>query len=54
MSNQKQKGSEWIEYIDEDLEIPIYICGNCGQSQLYKTNYCPDCGKKMKGTKDGD
>ena len=41
-------GNGWNDYWD-------YICSNCGKKYeradnvLYKSNYCPNCGVRMKG-----
>ena len=36
---------------------PVYgkPCSKCGyETELYKPNYCPNCGAKMNGGKDND
>jgi rubrerythrin len=30
----------------------FYRCSKCGYDHIGKTNYCPNCGAKMKGTDD--
>lgn len=39
----------WIENAPEYQNIdPPYICSECGNMHLRKTNYCDQCGAKME------
>ena len=65
---QMPKEGEWIE--SEDLESAMkgkVVCSICGEPQFaleltnefvrmknQKTNYCPNCGAKMKGENDAN
>ena len=32
------------------VEVPLYRCSACGHTPtVIKTNFCPDCGAKMRG-----
>ena len=43
----KQSEGEWIDV--EDTLLYRYKCSLCGEIKLGKmTNYCPNCGAKMK------
>lgn len=47
---KNQKTGYWIENAPEWQSIdPPYICSECGNFHLQKTNYCDQCGVKMKG-----
>ena len=44
------KTGHWIENAPECQNIdPPYICSECGNMHLRKTNYCDQCGAKMVG-----
>ena len=44
----KEKTGHWIENAPEYQNIdPPYICSECGNMHLRKTNYCDQCGAKM-------
>lgn len=44
----KEKTGKWIENAPEYQNIdPPYICSECGNMHLRKTNYCDQCGAKM-------
>ena len=45
---------EWEERPSEDwISIRRWYCSECGEWQTYgMTNYCPNCGAKMKGADD--
>ena len=46
-SAEPQTG-HWIENAPEYQNIdPPYICSECGNMHLRKTNYCDQCGAKM-------
>lgn len=45
---QEPKTGYWIENAPEYQNIdPPYICSECGNMHLRKTNYCDQCGAKM-------
>ena len=45
-----QKIGYWIDNAPEWQNIdPPYICSECGNFHLQKTNYCDQCGAKMEG-----
>lgn len=45
---ENQKIGHWIENAPEWQNIdPPYICSECGNFHLRKTNYCDQCGAKM-------
>lgn len=45
---RKQSEGEWIDV--EDTFLYRYKCSLCGEIKLGKmTNFCPNCGAKMKG-----
>ena len=49
---QLPKEGEWI---DEQRGRWIYAkCNLCGKVQDVRSNYCPNCGAKMKGENDGE
>lgn len=49
-SLENQKIGHWIENAPEWQNIdPPYICSECGNFHLRKTNYCDQCGSKMEG-----
>ena len=45
---------EWEERPSEDwISIRRWYCSECGEWQTYgMTNYCPNCGCRMKGADD--
>ena len=45
---------EWIERPSEDwISIRRWYCSECGEWQTYgMTNFCPNCGARMKGADD--
>ena len=44
----KEKTGHWIENAPEYQNIdPPYICSECGNMHLRKTNYCDQCGARM-------
>lgn len=50
-------GKEWIEEKRKILGYPItfYICPYCGYEPCEKYNFCPECGKDLRGGgEDGD
>ena len=49
-SLENQRTGHWIENAPEWQNIdPPYICSECGNFHLQKTNYCDQCGANMKG-----
>ena len=49
-SIENQKIGYWIKNAPEwQIVDPPYICSECGNFHLRKTNYCDQCGAKMKG-----
>lgn len=44
----KPKEGEWILQDDEDSTFLVYRCSDCNEAGAF-TNYCPNCGAKMKG-----
>ena len=48
IGEQEPKTGHWIENAPEYQNIdPPYICSECGNMHLRKTNYCDQCGAKM-------
>ena len=45
---RKIEQGEWI--VSGYYEGDIFDCSLCGEWSLEKSNYCPHCGAKMKGT----
>lgn len=45
------KRGEWI-YQFRDSENEEYKCSECGYPQGFESNFCPNCGAKMKGADD--
>ena len=46
---QEPRKGYWIENAPEYQNIdPPYICSECGNMHLRKTNYCDQCGAKME------
>ena len=41
----------WTVEGDEDYE-QFWVCSRCGAKMHFATNYCPNCGAKMKGVED--
>ena len=47
---ENQKIGYWIDNAPEWQNIdPPYICSECGNAHLRKTDYCEQCGAKMEG-----
>ena len=48
---RKQSEGEWEEklWIVFDSELVGYRCSECNTTWDAQTNYCPNCGAKMKG-----
>lgn len=43
----KQKAGKWIDV--NSLESSLWhACTECGETEFYATNYCPNCGAKME------
>ena len=48
---RKVKSGRWIEeLVDDGQGFPrtIYTCPFCNQTTDYDTNYCPECGARLK------
>lgn len=44
---QEPKTGRWIDV--ESLDSALwYVCSECGETDFYRPNYCPDCGAKME------
>ena len=43
----EQKSSVWV-YQLRDSENEEYKCFRCGDTQGYKSNFCPNCGADMR------
>lgn len=43
---QEPKTGHWIRVTD-DAGYLVWECDKCGWQQIFKTNFCPDCGAKM-------
>lgn len=48
------KRGEWIRSSDIDIAwgSKVYTCSNCGHKRDSETNFCPNCGARMKGADD--
>ena len=47
-----ERVGEWQVRVDGDmngLEWYVYGCSQCNEEYIHPTNYCPNCGAKMKG-----
>lgn len=42
---QEPKTGDWIEH--EVNLIEFFECDQCHHTEVYATNYCPNCGAKM-------
>ena len=53
MPSAERKG-EWIETEYTDCGATVYMCSVCthGISDIKVSNYCPNCGARMKGAED--
>lgn len=55
--NDELETAEWIEkqielkWCEDDVDI-IYECSLCHTDSAFETDYCPNCGTKMKGAND--
>ena len=48
---EERKEGEWIHDIHYGLKLPEHRCSICGEWEYSDTesNFCPNCGAKMKG-----
>ena len=46
---RKQSEGEWILHTNFNGNLNHYECSVCHKPQGYLSNYCEDCGSKMKG-----
>lgn len=49
LPSAEPKTGEWIYNVDNESISELWNCSECGQWSFAKTNYCPNCGKRMKG-----
>ena len=48
------------EWVESEIPNELYVCSNCGgacwsydyERSIVKSNFCPNCGAKMKGDKE--
>ena len=45
---RRQNEGEWVAE-DDDNGFEFYRCSKCGCEICSESNFCPDCGAKMKG-----
>ena len=45
----RNKG-EWISRFDDEKKEGWYECTCCHSERAFNTNFCPDCGARMKGS----
>lgn len=52
---QDRQHGEWEEYTDCEGKTRTITCSECGweEHSWIDTNYCPNCGAKMKGENNG-
>ena len=55
---RKQSEGEWKSHSEFNIILHAdihlgYICSRCNKGADYNTNFCPNCGAKMKGENDG-
>lgn len=51
------KEGEWQQHIFDGImgkRPTAWVCTMCNCLSVYKTDYCPNCGAKMKGANDGE
>lgn len=47
--NERVKHGKWtLLSIDEQSDLPIFQCSECGRKRLGASRYCANCGAKMK------
>lgn len=44
--DDEQRTGDWIEH--EVNLIEFFECDQCHHTEVYATNYCPNCGAKMQ------
>lgn len=58
MGYRKQVEGEWIRRVEynsiEDCDDEYYQCSVCGLCMPCESNFCMDCGAKMKGGESND
>ena len=53
LNYRKQSEGEWIWTENGEADCEKYwVCSVCKEHDFVKTEYCPNCGAKMKGEKD--
>ena len=46
-ADMEEKIAEWIDR--EIYDADRWKCSKCGRTIQYRENFCPNCGRKMKG-----
>ena len=50
----QRKTGKWKWINDSDGCIDEVECDQCGDLEIYKSNYCPNCGARMDGSENDD
>lgn len=43
-----EKTGKWID-VENDIDYYPFMCSECYETVIKRTNYCPNCGAKMEG-----